>query len=132
MDVFIFSCQSLPDHLSPGVRLENHSASAQPLVSLPSGGEPFLMLHLPDTRMVVLPLVCPLLQVVALYDYNANRSDELTIRRGDVIRVLYKDNENWWFGHLNNGLQGYFLASYVTDQSKQVIYSSTKPSYKMY
>ncbi|XP_026007592.1 jouberin isoform X2 [Astatotilapia calliptera] len=54
--------------------------------------------------------------VVSLYDYKANRSDELTIRRGDVIQVLYKDNENWWFGRLENGQQGYFLASYVADQ----------------
>ncbi|KAM3594578.1 uncharacterized protein V6R79_010038 [Siganus canaliculatus] len=55
--------------------------------------------------------------VVSLYDYRANRSDELTIRRGDVIQVLYKDNENWWFGRLANGQQGYFLASYVADQN---------------
>nr|XP_019962576.1 PREDICTED: jouberin isoform X1 [Paralichthys olivaceus]XP_019962577.1 PREDICTED: jouberin isoform X1 [Paralichthys olivaceus]XP_019962578.1 PREDICTED: jouberin isoform X1 [Paralichthys olivaceus] len=54
--------------------------------------------------------------VVSLYDYRANRSDELTIRRGDVIHVLYKDNDNWWFGRLVNGQQGYFLASYVADQ----------------
>ncbi|XP_008285684.1 jouberin [Stegastes partitus] len=54
--------------------------------------------------------------VVCLYDYRANRSDELTIRRGDVIQVLYKDNDNWWFGRLVNGQQGYFLASYVADQ----------------
>lgn len=54
--------------------------------------------------------------VVSLYDYKANRSDELTVRRGDVIQVLYKDNENWWFGRLSNGQQGYFLASYVADE----------------
>ncbi|XP_029348983.1 jouberin [Echeneis naucrates] len=54
--------------------------------------------------------------VVSLYDYRANRSDELTLSRGDVIQVLYKDNENWWFGRLVNGQQGYFLASYVADQ----------------
>ncbi|KAG7229091.1 hypothetical protein INR49_013032 [Caranx melampygus] len=54
--------------------------------------------------------------VVSLYDYRANRSDELTIHRGDVIQVLYKDNDNWWFGRLANGQQGYFLASYVEDQ----------------
>ncbi|XP_062296581.1 jouberin [Scomber scombrus] len=54
--------------------------------------------------------------VVSLYDYRANRSDELTICRGDVIHVLYKDNDNWWFGRLANGQQGYFLASYVADQ----------------
>ncbi|KAG7511232.1 hypothetical protein JOB18_044567 [Solea senegalensis] len=54
--------------------------------------------------------------VVSLYDYRANRSDELTIQRGDVIHVLYKDNDNWWFGRLANGQQGYLLASYVVDQ----------------
>ncbi|XP_072221649.1 jouberin isoform X2 [Leuresthes tenuis] len=54
--------------------------------------------------------------VVSLYDYRANRSDELTVCRGDVIQVLYKDNDTWWFGRLDNGLQGYFLASYVVDQ----------------
>ncbi|XP_043999118.1 jouberin isoform X3 [Gambusia affinis] len=56
--------------------------------------------------------------VVSIYNYEANRSDELTIRRGDVIQVLYKDNDTWWFGRLVNGLQGYFLASYVIDQSE--------------
>nr|XP_040056138.1 jouberin isoform X1 [Gasterosteus aculeatus aculeatus]XP_040056139.1 jouberin isoform X1 [Gasterosteus aculeatus aculeatus] len=54
--------------------------------------------------------------VVSLYDYRANRSDELNLCRGDVIQVLYKDNDTWWFGHLANGEQGYFLASYVVDQ----------------
>ncbi|XP_017276957.1 jouberin isoform X2 [Kryptolebias marmoratus] len=58
--------------------------------------------------------------VVSIYDYKANRSDELTVRRGDVIQVLFKDKENdtWWFGRLVNGLQGYFPASYVVEQSE--------------
>ncbi|KAM3932313.1 jouberin [Leptodactylus fuscus] len=51
--------------------------------------------------------------VVALYDYTAHRSDELSIHRSDIIHVLYKDNDNWWFGSLQNGLQGYFPANYV-------------------
>ncbi|XP_062253329.1 jouberin isoform X1 [Platichthys flesus] len=54
--------------------------------------------------------------VVSLYDYRADRSDELTLRCGDVIHVLYKDNDNWWFGRLVNGQQGYFPVSYVSDQ----------------
>lgn len=58
--------------------------------------------------------------MVSLYNYRANRSDELTIRRGDVIQVLYKDNDNWWFGRLVGGQQGYFLASYVVDQSRWI------------
>ncbi|XP_075718618.1 jouberin isoform X2 [Rhinoderma darwinii] len=51
--------------------------------------------------------------VVALYDYTAHRSDELSIHRSDIINVLYKDNDNWWFGSLQNGQQGYFPANYV-------------------
>lgn len=54
--------------------------------------------------------------VISLCDYRATRSDELTIRRGDIIQVLYKDNDMWWFGRLVSGLQGYFLASNVVDQ----------------
>ncbi|KAK2843479.1 hypothetical protein Q7C36_011694 [Tachysurus vachellii] len=54
--------------------------------------------------------------VVTLYDYNASRSDELTLHRGDVIHVLHKDNDNWWFGCLASGHQGYFPAAYVADE----------------
>ncbi|KTF77061.1 hypothetical protein cypCar_00048666 [Cyprinus carpio] len=54
--------------------------------------------------------------VVSLYEYRANRSDELSIRRGDVIHVLYKDNDSWWFGRLVSGQEGYFPASYVADE----------------
>lgn len=57
---------------------------------------------------------------MALYDYTAARLDELTLRRGDVIRVLFKDNDNWWLGCLLDGKKGYFLASYVADHSKRI------------
>ncbi|XP_042744402.1 jouberin isoform X1 [Lagopus leucura] len=58
--------------------------------------------------------------VVALYDYTAHRSDELTIHRSDIIQVLYKDNDNWWFGSLANGQQGYFPANYVAGEKEYV------------
>ncbi|NXF04483.1 AHI1 protein, partial [Smithornis capensis] len=63
---------------------------------------------------------CPLVRetVVALYDYTAHRSDELTIHRSDIIQVLYKDNDNWWFGSLANGQQGYFPANYVAGEKE--------------
>ena len=53
-----------------------------------------------------------------LYSYRANRSDELDIEPKDVITVLYEDNENWWFGELPDGRQGYFPANYVMDQGR--------------
>jgi len=55
---------------------------------------------------------------VALYDYTANRSDELTIHRGDIIRVFFKDNEDWWYGSIGKGQEGYFPANHVASESK--------------
>ncbi|XP_068608243.1 jouberin [Brachionichthys hirsutus] len=65
--------------------------------------------------------------VVSLYDYRASRPSELTLRRGDVIQVLYKDDDSWWFGCLANGQQGYFPASYVADQ-REFDDETTRPS----
>lgn len=55
---------------------------------------------------------------MALYDYTANRSDELTIHRGDIIGVFFKDNEDWWYGSLGKGQEGYFPANHVASESK--------------
>ena len=55
-----------------------------------------------------------------MYPYDANRADELTIQPGDVISVLYIDNENWWMGELADGRQGYFPSNYVMDQGEIV------------
>ena len=57
--------------------------------------------------------VCVHVQVTALYDYQPQRSDELTLLRGDRIIVLFKDNNSWWMGELVDGQQGFFPANYV-------------------
>ncbi|XP_015754781.1 PREDICTED: jouberin-like, partial [Acropora digitifera] len=61
----------------------------------------------------------PRKQVVAMFPYDANRADELSIQPGDVITVLYIDNENWWMGELADGTQGYFPSNYVTEQEER-------------
>ena len=52
-------------------------------------------------------------QVTALYDYQAQRSDELSFVKDEVIKVLYRDNDNWWMGELEDGQQGFFPVNYV-------------------
>ncbi|KAK2193936.1 hypothetical protein NP493_4g02002 [Ridgeia piscesae] len=63
-------------------------------------------------------------KVVALYDYKAQRSDELSLRSGDSVLVLYKDSANWWMGQLPGGQQGFFPSNYVTEGDKDVVKSS--------
>lgn len=65
--------------------------------------------------------------VVALYDYTANRSDELTIHRGDIIRVFFKDNEDWWYGSVGKGQEGYFPANHVASET---LYHELPPEVK--
>ena len=55
-------------------------------------------------------------QVVVLYDYRAQRSDELNLFAGDEVSVLYKDTENWWMGELQDGQQGFFPSNYVAEE----------------
>ncbi|XP_051025216.1 LOW QUALITY PROTEIN: mitogen-activated protein kinase kinase kinase 21-like [Acomys russatus] len=53
----------------------------------------------------------------ALYDYEARSEDELSLRRGQIVKVLSQDaavsgDEGWWAGQVQRRL-GIFPASYV-------------------
>ncbi|XP_050734362.1 uncharacterized protein LOC127007409 isoform X3 [Eriocheir sinensis] len=50
----------------------------------------------------------------ALYDYEANMYDELTIRTGDIINIHEKQADGWWVGELDN-VVGIFPATYVEE-----------------
>ncbi|CAD6188843.1 unnamed protein product [Caenorhabditis auriculariae] len=50
--------------------------------------------------------------VQALFDFNPQEDGELAFKRGDVITLINKDDQNWWEGTLNNR-RGVFPANYV-------------------
>lgn len=50
----------------------------------------------------------------ALYDYEANMYDELTIKTGDIIGITEKQPDGWWVGELD-GVVGIFPATYVEE-----------------
>lgn len=54
----------------------------------------------------------------AVFDYEAVGDEELTLRRGDRVRVLSQDwavsgDEGWWTGQLPGGRVGVFPSNYV-------------------
>ncbi|XP_076461242.1 nostrin-like isoform X2 [Babylonia areolata] len=59
-------------------------------------------------------LPSPVGKCEALYDYDANEADELSIKKGDVIVVYEKLADGWWTGELN-GHSGIFPSTYVQD-----------------
>lgn len=51
-------------------------------------------------------------RVIALYKYTALNSDELTFEKDDIIKVIAKEEPDWWKGELN-GVVGLFPSNYV-------------------
>ncbi|XP_033182368.1 uncharacterized protein si:dkey-97a13.12 [Anabas testudineus] len=51
--------------------------------------------------------------VVAVAQYRSRWHKELDLNQGDLIQVLFKEDETWWFGRLTGGDKGYFPAACV-------------------
>ncbi|XP_054483170.1 uncharacterized protein si:dkey-97a13.12 [Anoplopoma fimbria] len=52
-------------------------------------------------------------KVVAVMQHRSSWQKELDLNQGDLIQVLFKEDESWWFGRLSDGTEGYFLAACV-------------------
>ena len=52
------------------------------------------------------------MEVLVEHDYDAEEDDELTIRKGDVITNVDKQEGGWWTGELN-GKKGLFPDNFV-------------------
>jgi hypothetical protein len=66
--------------------------------------------------------------VCAEWDYEAIENNELTFKTGDYIKIVSKENDDWWEGILN-GFQGFFPANRVrevTPQETEIVNESIK------
>lgn len=52
------------------------------------------------------------ISVVAVYDYYADKEDELSFQENSIIYVLRKNDDGWWEGILD-GITGLFPGNYV-------------------
>ena len=46
------------------------------------------------------------------FDYDAENNDELSLKEGDMVKVLDQEEEGWWKGELN-GKIGVFPSNFV-------------------
>uniref|UniRef100_A0A4W5KRB9 Abl-interactor 1a n=2 Tax=Salmonidae TaxID=8015 RepID=A0A4W5KRB9_9TELE len=51
-------------------------------------------------------------KVVAIYDYTADKDDELSFMEGAIIYII-KKNDDGWFEGLSSGVTGLFPGNYV-------------------
>ena len=53
-------------------------------------------------------------RVQALYAFNAQRNDEISFEKDDIIRVLSKTDPTWWRGHnIRTNAVGLFPSNHV-------------------
>jgi len=55
------------------------------------------------------------LKVRALYDYQAQRQDELTFTKRSIIQNVNKQDGGWWRGDYGDKRQGWFPANFVEE-----------------
>ena len=55
------------------------------------------------------------MSVRAIYDYQAQRADELTFGRGAVITNVEKHDGGWWCGDYGKLIRGWFPANHVEE-----------------
>ncbi|KAL7315143.1 Peroxisomal membrane protein PAS20 [Mucor circinelloides] len=63
----------------------------------------------------------------ALYSFQAESSNELTLRPNDLVAILSKEDTDWWQGRLKNGKIGYFPANHVEIIEKNIEIPSKAP-----
>lgn len=49
---------------------------------------------------------------VAIYDYDAEKADELTLRENCIVYIVAKNDDGWYEG-IMNGMTGLFPSNYV-------------------
>ncbi len=50
--------------------------------------------------------------MIVLYDYEAQGDQELNLIEGDIVNIMSKEDEVWWFGECK-GMKGMFPSTYV-------------------
>lgn len=68
--------------------------------------------------------------VRALYDYRAQEEGELSFKKGDIIKLLEKDDEGgWWIGDLR-GIMGLFPKNFVEMVNAAEVRAKVRPARK--
>lgn len=57
--------------------------------------------------------------VRALYDYDPQAEEEISIRENDLIRIYEKVDADWWFGKHDHDV-GLIPATYVQEVSCEI------------
>ncbi|XP_012540807.1 adapter molecule Crk isoform X1 [Monomorium pharaonis] len=90
----------------------------------------FYKLHYLDTTPLIRPAPKKTQRVIAKYDFEGNDSEDLPFRKGDILTVISKDEEQWWTARNSVGQTGSIPVPYVQkydEDSHMIIENNSRP-----
>lgn len=73
----------------------------------------FYRLHYLDTTPLIRPAPKRVERVIAKYDFDGSDADDLPFRKGEILTVISKDEEQWWTAMNSLGQTGSIPVPYV-------------------
>ncbi|KAK4229718.1 putative myosin-5 [Podospora fimiseda] len=72
------------------------------------------------------PPVKPKIQAKVLYDFAASKENELSIKKGEIIEIVQKENNGWWLAKTADG-QAWVPAAYVEEMAPAPVAAPRAP-----
>ncbi|XP_018328644.1 adapter molecule Crk [Agrilus planipennis] len=73
----------------------------------------FYKLHYLDTTPLIRPASKKVEKVVAKYDFDSVDTDDLPFKKGEILTIISKDEEQWWTAKNSSGHSGLIPVPYV-------------------
>ncbi|KAF7993791.1 hypothetical protein HCN44_010398 [Aphidius gifuensis] len=73
----------------------------------------FYKLHYLDTTPLIRPAPKKVQKLIAKYDFEGNDPDDLPFKKGEILTIVTKDEEQWWTAKNNLGQTGLVPVPYV-------------------
>jgi len=81
----------------------------------------FYKIHYLDTTPLIKPAPKRVEKVVAKYDFEGSDSDDLPFKKGEVLTIVSKDEEQWWTAKNTLGQTGSIPVPYVQKYDEHLI-----------
>ncbi|EAT41873.1 AAEL006523-PA [Aedes aegypti] len=81
----------------------------------------FYKLHYLDTTPLRRPAIRRYEKVIGKFDFDGSDPDDLPFRKGEILEIVNKDEEQWWTAKNSKGQTGQIPVPYVTRYEENIL-----------
>lgn len=90
----------------------------------------FYKVHYLDTTPLIRPAVKKVETVRAKFDFDGQDPDDLPFKKGEILTIISKDEEQWWTARNSLGQTGSIPVPYITVMEKSQVNASPMGSHQ--